>query len=98
MTKILMLALGVLASVSTCPASAADNKYDYDRTHHNGSYNDRSTSPSQKASEMDTYRTQTEINRTLDMLNKGSYTSAPTRTDSSARESDRRDKGASRAN
>jgi len=49
MTKILMLALGVLASVSTCPASAADNKYDYDRTHHNGSYNDRSTSPSPKS-------------------------------------------------
>lgn len=76
MKKMTLAVLVVIAMASS--AFAADNdRYGYDKYNHNGSYQDRWTPPAQKAQERETLKTQTNINKALDTLNKRDTTSAP---------------------
>lgn len=79
MKKILVtVALAAVTSIAgTAFAQDADGEYSYDFSHHNDSPNSWTVTPEQVESEDETYETQAEINETLDYLNSGTATEAP---------------------
>jgi hypothetical protein len=74
--KSIALLVATLVTLSPLAASAGDS-YEYELSHHNDSPASWSVSESDRQAERETYDTQTSINGTLDYLNSGSATSAP---------------------